>query len=117
MKLTRLLMVLVAALSLMAAPADDKKATPKKAASAAKSDAGKGAAKAAPAGDLIDINTASAEQLRTLPGIGEAYSAKIIAGRPYRAKNELVDKKILPGATYEKVKDKIIAKQSGTKKK
>jgi competence protein ComEA len=66
---------------------------------------------AAEQSDLLDINTATVEQLKTLPGIGDAYSEKIIKGRPYQRKDELVQKKILPRATYENIKYRIVAKQ------
>jgi competence protein ComEA len=113
MRLVKYLTCLLVALSL-AAPTMAQKAPdqPKAAPAATKSTPPATAAKAAQ-GPVIDINKASKEELDALPGLGEARSEAIIKGRPYKRKDELVRKKIIPENVYKDIKDRIVAHAKG----
>ncbi len=105
MKMSRMLFahVLLLACLLFALPGSS---TAQAGSTMAQSSSGK--PKAAKA-ELVDINSATKDQIQALPGIGDAYSQKIIDGRPYRTKRDLLTKKVLPQSTYEQVKNLIIA--------
>lgn len=98
MKILRSIVFLLTALALVAAPYQAPKAS--KSPSSATSS------------KLIDINSASQDDLKALPGIGDAYSAAIVKNRPYANKSQLVSRKVIPQATYDKISSRIIAKQS-----
>ncbi|MCX6624382.1 MAG: helix-hairpin-helix domain-containing protein [Acidobacteria bacterium] len=103
MKLTRLFVALFAVLLLCGiAPAETKTG-------------GKKTTTTKIAATLIDVNSAPADVLKTLPGIGEVYAEKIIKNRPYNGKDDIVAKAGVPQATYDKIKDKLIAKQGAKK--
>jgi len=103
MKITRWILLLVTALALVAAPYQAPKASKSPSSSTASSST---------SSKLIDINSASQDDLKGLPGIGDAYSAAIIKNRPYANKSQLVSRKVIPQATYDKISSRIIAKQS-----
>ena len=96
MTLIRTLVILFAVVALSVAQAP--KGADKKAAAAA-------------VADLIDVNSAPVDVLKTLPGIGDAYADRIVKNRPYKGKNEIVSKAGVPQGTYDKIKDKIVARQ------
>jgi competence protein ComEA len=85
--------------------------SPSSPAATAPSTAGKAAAKSQSAGELVDINSASAEELDKLPGVGPARAQAIIKNRPYGGKDDLNNRKIIPPNVYNQIKDKIIARQ------
>ena len=105
MNITRWIFLVLTALALIAAPSQQPKS------SKAKSPAADKTATSSTSAKLIDINTASQDELKSLPGIGDAYSAAIIKNRPYANKRQLVTRKVISQATYDKIADRVVAKQ------
>jgi len=101
---------MVLALPVMAQTTSPSK-SPSSPAATAPSATGKAVGKSQPAGELVDINSASAEELDKLPGVGPARAKAIIANRPYGGKDDLTNRKIIPPNVYAQIKDKIIARQ------
>jgi competence protein ComEA len=110
MKIAKSIIFLLAAVTLLAAPYQTPKASKEKQQSTASKTSTSPSSSA-----QIDINSASADELKSLPGIGEAYSAAIIKNRPYANKRQLLSRKVIPQATYDKISDRIIAKQGKAK--
>jgi len=100
MKLARLLLVLLLGFGLAMGQSSKGKATSSTAKTVTSSSS-----------KLVDLNSASKEELDALPGIGKVYSQKIIDGRPYANKRQLVTRGIIPQATYDKMSDRVIARQ------
>jgi competence protein ComEA len=103
-RMQRLVLVMLALVSLgpMVRPAPLRAQDPEKAVPRA-------AQAEAPRGDLLDINVATAQELGALPGMGPVYARRVLEGRPYTAKNQLVTRGILPAGAYEQIKDRIVA--------
>jgi competence protein ComEA len=99
------------ALTAMNAMAKEDKATMEKPAAEKKQAPSAAEQKQTPSADLIDLNSASELELAALPGIGDVRAKAIVAGRPYKGKDDLVQKKVISAGVYKKIKDKVIAKQ------